>query len=45
MNTDVMFSSASDMWETPQNFFDKLDQEFHYFGLPGRSTGSYAVAS
>lgn len=30
MNTDVMFSSATDMWETPQEFFDKLDQEFHF---------------
>lgn len=30
MNTDVMFSSASDMWETPQDFFDELDQEFHF---------------
>lgn len=30
MNTEVMFSSATDMWETPQEFFDKLDQEFHF---------------
>ena len=30
MNTDVMFSSQSDMWETPQEFFDKLNQEFHF---------------
>lgn len=30
MNTDVMFSSASDMWETPKDFFKKLDQEFHF---------------
>lgn len=30
MNTDVMFSSATDMWATPQDFFDKLDQEFHF---------------
>lgn len=30
MNTGVMFSSASDMWETPKDFFKKLDQEFHF---------------
>lgn len=30
MNTEVMFSSKSQMWETPQNFFDKLDAEFHF---------------
>ena len=30
MNTDVMFSSATDLWETPQDFFDKLDAEFHF---------------
>ena len=27
MNTDVMFSSATDMWATPQNFFDELNRE------------------
>lgn len=32
MNTDVMFSSATDLWETPQDFFDALNKEFH-FGL------------
>lgn len=30
MNTDVMFSSRTDLWETPQDFFDKLDAEFHF---------------
>ena len=30
MNTDVMFSSKTDLWETPQEFFDKLDKEFHF---------------
>ena len=30
MNTDLMFSSQTDMWETPQDFFDKLDTEFHF---------------
>lgn len=30
MNTEVMFSSKSDMWETPQDFFDKTNEEFHF---------------
>lgn len=30
MNTDVMFSSATDQWSTPQWFFDKLNDEFHF---------------
>lgn len=30
MNTEVMFSSATDLWETPQAFFDELDGEFHF---------------
>lgn len=30
MNTDVMFSSKSDMWETPQCLFDKLNSKFHF---------------
>lgn len=30
MNTKVMFSSETDMWETPQAFFDKLNAEFNF---------------
>lgn len=30
MNTDVMFSSKTDLWETPQELFDELDREFHF---------------
>lgn len=30
MNKEVMFSSKSDMWETPQYLFDELDKEFHF---------------
>lgn len=30
MNTDVMFSSKTEMWATPQDFFDKLNDEFHF---------------
>lgn len=27
---NVMFSSKSDVWETPQDLFDRLDEEFHF---------------
>lgn len=30
MNTSTMFSSKTDLWETPQDFFDKLNEEFHF---------------
>lgn len=30
MNTEVMFSSKTDLWATPQDFFDALDAEFHF---------------
>lgn len=30
MNTDLMFSSATDQWETPKAFFEELDAEFHF---------------
>lgn len=30
MNTEVMFSSKTDQWSTPQDFFDKLNEEFHF---------------
>lgn len=30
MNREAMFSSKTDLWETPQDFFDELDQEFHF---------------
>lgn len=30
MNTDVMFSSKTDLWETPQEFFDELNREFRF---------------
>jgi hypothetical protein len=30
MKTEVLFSSATDLWETPQEFFDELDKEFHF---------------
>ena len=30
MNTDLMFSSKTDLWATPQDFFDKLNSEFNF---------------
>lgn len=30
MNTDAMFSSKKNNWATPQAFFCKLDDEFHF---------------
>jgi site-specific DNA-methyltransferase (adenine-specific) len=30
MNPAVMFSSKTDKWATPQNFFDKLNDEFGF---------------
>jgi phage N-6-adenine-methyltransferase len=30
MNVDVHFSSATDLWATPQDFFDTLDSEFKF---------------
>lgn len=26
----ALFSSANDVWETPQEFFDELNEEFHF---------------
>jgi phage N-6-adenine-methyltransferase len=30
MNTELMFSSKTDLWATPQDFFDQLNEEFHF---------------
>ena len=30
MNTAVMYSSKDEKWATPQDFFDKLNEEFHF---------------
>lgn len=30
MNTKVMFSSETDLWATPQEFFDNLNIEFNF---------------
>ena len=30
MNTEVMFSSKTDLWETPQWLFDKYNSIYHF---------------
>ena len=30
MNTELMFSSKSDAWATPEDFFEEIDKEFHF---------------
>jgi phage N-6-adenine-methyltransferase len=30
VNKEVMFSSKTDMWATPQDFFDTLNDEFQF---------------
>ena len=30
LNTKVLFSSKAEKWATPQDFFDKLNDEFHF---------------
>lgn len=30
MSIDAMLSSERDIWETPKDFFDELDAEFHF---------------
>lgn len=30
MSMQVMYSSKTDLWETPQDFFNLLDNEFHF---------------
>lgn len=30
MKTELFFSCKTDQWETPQDFFEQLDNEFHF---------------
>jgi site-specific DNA-methyltransferase (adenine-specific) len=30
MNTGLMFSSETDLWSTPQEFYNKLNEEFNF---------------
>lgn len=43
MNNDLMFSSASDEWETPQAFFDAMNCEFAFNVDVAASTGNNKV--
>lgn len=36
MNTETMFSSKTDLWATPQDFYDKLNSEFNFTLAPPR---------
>ena len=29
-NLDVMFSSKTDLWSTPQDFYNELNKEFNF---------------
>lgn len=44
MNKELMFSSKTDLWSTPQDFFNKLDEEFN-FNLDPCSTHENAKCS
>ena len=41
MMTDGLFSSRTDEWETPQEFFNMLDTEFHFNLDPCASDENY----
>lgn len=41
MNNEVMFSSASGNWPTPQDFFDNLNEEFHFTLDPCADDSNY----
>lgn len=30
MNKEALFSSKTELWETPREFFENLDEEFHF---------------
>ena len=40
MNTTLMFSSKTDMWSTPQSFFNELDKEFNFTLDPCATTAN-----
>jgi len=43
LNTGLMFGKASDEWRTPREFFDALNDEFH-FVLDAAATDANALA-
>ena len=44
LNTDLMFSSKTDEWETPKALFDRLNEVYH-FNLDPASTDENAKCS
>lgn len=44
MMTDGLFSSRTDEWETPQEFFNMLDAEFHFNLDPCATDENYKCA-
>lgn len=41
MDTNAMFSSKTSEWETPQDFYDRLDGEFHFTLDPAASDDNH----
>lgn len=41
MNTELMFSSKTDQWSTPQDFFDSLNREFSFTLDPCADTSNH----
>jgi site-specific DNA-methyltransferase (adenine-specific) len=41
MNKDLMFSSKTNEWSTPQNFFDELNKEFNFTLDPCANTENH----
>lgn len=41
MNTQVLFSRKEEKWATPQAFFNKLDEEFHFTLDPAASEDNH----
>ena len=44
MNSELMFSSKTDNWATPQDFFDELDREFNFNLDPCSSDANHKCA-
>jgi site-specific DNA-methyltransferase (adenine-specific) len=45
MNANVMFSHKSNEWATPQDFFDELNNEFHFTLDPCSTHGNAKCAN
>lgn len=45
MNLELMFSSKSMEWATPQDFFDKLNEEFNFTLDPAADDFNHKCAS